>query len=64
MNPQTVNGLLKSGNLTRSEFTGPLRSKDTINDLEQRAKDNDIYVLVTTMQHPNGELRGEMKHAT
>jgi hypothetical protein len=57
---QTVNGLLKAGDLTRNDLSGPLKGKD-INDLQTRADNHDIYVLVTTVMHPNGELRGEME---
>jgi len=59
---QPVNGVLKVGNLTKSDF--PARSpmhKQDVSQLQQRFDDNDMYVLVTTVDHPNGLLRGQVK---
>ena len=57
---QEVNGQLKQGNLTKSSFDkGPMSKKDP-NELMQRFNDNDVYVLVTTTDHPEGLLRGQV----
>ncbi|EIE24296.1 hypothetical protein COCSUDRAFT_41546 [Coccomyxa subellipsoidea C-169] len=57
---QEVNGQLKQGNLTKSSFEkGPMSKKDP-NELMQRFNDNDVYVLVTTTDHPEGLLRGQV----
>lgn len=59
---QPVNGVLKVGNLTKSDFPAksPMHKQD-VDQLQQRFDDNDMYVLVTTVDHPNGLLRGQVK---
>jgi hypothetical protein len=56
---QPLNGLIKSGTLMRSSLTGPLNG-DSINDLQSSVDSGNVYVLVTTKQYPNGELRGQI----
>ena len=47
------------GTLTRNDLTGPLSGK-TIHDLVRQIKNGNTYVNVHTIQHPNGEIRGQI----
>jgi len=47
------------GTLTRSDLVGPLRGK-TIRDLVREFERGNAYVNVHTIQHPNGEIRGQV----
>ncbi|KAK9906806.1 hypothetical protein WJX75_008398 [Coccomyxa subellipsoidea] len=58
---QEVNGVLKHGTLTRKEMSKGPMSKGDMNELMKRADNGDIYVLVTTVEFPNGLLRGQME---
>ncbi|CAL8462135.1 g1666 [Coccomyxa elongata] len=57
-----VNGVLVVGSIDPSQLKGPLRGKG-VKDMKDRADDGDLYVLVVTMQNPNGELRGQVEPA-
>ena len=59
---QNVNGVLVSGSVDPAQLKGPLRGKG-VKDMKDRADDSDLYVLVVTMQNPNGELRGQVEPA-
>lgn len=52
------NGVIR-GVLTRSDLVGPLKGK-TIRDLARLMKCGNTYVNVHTIQHPNGEIRGQI----
>jgi hypothetical protein len=56
---QPANGVTASGTLDRGALHGPLRNRD-ISDFKARADDSDLYVLVVTTAHPDGELRGQV----
>lgn len=53
-------GNLASGVITASKLQGPLKGK-TIADLVQEIKSGDAYVNVHTVQHPAGEIRGQIE---
>ena len=50
-------GLLKTGSLTASAFTGPLAGK-TMSDLVTLLNAGSVYVNIGTSAHRSGELRG------
>lgn len=56
---QEVNGVLVAGSIDPAQLKGPLRGK-SVKDMKDRADDGDLYVLVVTMQNPNGGLRGQV----
>ncbi len=41
---------------------GPMSRKD-LNEFAQRSSDGDMYVLVTTVENPDGLLRGQVEPA-
>lgn len=55
--------MLKVGNLTKSDFDKGPMNKEDMDQLMQRFNDNDVYVLVTTTDHPDGLLRGQVHKA-
>lgn len=56
---QPVNGVINAGTLHKEYLKGPLRGKD-IKDFKDHCDEGGMYVLVTTTEHPNGELRGQV----
>lgn len=58
--PGKSNGVLAEGTITGSNLTGPLAGK-TIKDLINVMKSGNAYVNVHTIQHPAGEIRGQIK---
>ncbi|CAL8462133.1 g1664 [Coccomyxa elongata] len=55
-----VNGTLTTGTLKRDAFSkGPMNKKD-LNEFIKRSANGDMYVLVTTIEYPNGLLRGQV----
>lgn len=53
-------GELATGVITARQLQGPLKGK-TIDDLVQDIKNGDAYVNVHTVQHPAGEIRGQIE---
>jgi hypothetical protein len=53
-------GTLASGVITATKLQGPLKGK-TIADLVDQIKSGDAYVNVHTVQHPAGEIRGQIE---
>lgn len=53
-------GKLAEGVLTSADLRGPLQGK-TMAELVGHIKEGHIYLLVTTMQNKDGELRGKVK---
>ncbi|MFZ0333279.1 MAG: CHRD domain-containing protein [Candidatus Acidiferrales bacterium] len=53
-------GVLATGIITARRLEGPLKGK-TIADLVQEIKNGDAYVNVHTLQHPAGEIRGQIE---
>lgn len=56
---QSTNGIVKIGSLNRKDFFGPMRLRNA-NDLQNRVDDHDFYVMVTSAEYPNGEIRGQI----
>lgn len=54
------NGVVR-GVLTNRDLIGPLQGK-TIRDLVREFRNGNAYVNVHTIQHPNGEIRGQVVH--
>lgn len=54
----TRHGVVK-GVLTNARLAGPLRGK-TIADLVREIERGNAYINVHTIQHPNGEIRGQL----
>ncbi|XID96239.1 CHRD domain-containing protein [Paenibacillaceae bacterium WGS1546] len=48
------------GTLTRNDLVGPLSGR-TIQDLVREIKRGNAYVNVHTIQHPDGEIRGQIR---
>lgn len=55
-----VNGLLAEGTLTDKDIMGDFKGKK-IQDLANMIKSGDTYVNVHTDNHPEGEIRGQIK---
>ncbi len=53
-------GELATGVITARDLQGPLKGK-TVADLVQDIKNGDAYVNVHTVQHPAGEIRGQIQ---
>lgn len=53
-------GTLATGLITARKLEGPMKGK-TISDLVQEIKSGDVYVNVHTVQHPAGEIRGQIE---
>ncbi|NGM84474.1 CHRD domain-containing protein [Paenibacillus sp. 7124] len=50
------------GTLTAADLVGPLRGK-TLRSLVEEIKRGNTYANVHTIQHPDGEIRGQIKKA-
>ena len=57
---ETMNGILTSGNITNADLEGPMAGK-TLIDLNKAMELGETYVNVHTEEHPNGEIRGQIK---
>ena len=55
-----INGILASGNITNADLEGPMAGK-TLIDLTKAMELGETYVNVHTEEHPNGEIRGQIK---
>ena len=57
---EPINGNLVSGNITNANLEGPMAGK-TLIDLTKSMELGETYVNVHTEEHPNGEIRGQIK---
>ena len=57
---ESMNGILTSGNITNADLEGPMAGK-TLIDLNKAMELGETYVIVHTEEHPNGEIRGQIK---
>ena len=57
---EPINGNLVSGNITNAKLEGPMAGK-TLIDLTKSMELGETYVNVHTEEHPNGEIRGQIK---
>lgn len=57
---QTPVGLLMKGNISTSDFQGPMQGT-TLDVLKSKMNNSQTYVNVLTTQHPDGEIRGPVK---
>ncbi len=60
-NPISVRRRVFIGTITRDDLVGPLRGRSLRALLRQMRRGN-AYVNVHTTQHPNGEIRGQIRH--
>jgi CHRD domain len=58
-----VTGLLSEGNITTANLEGPLAGKQ-LSDLTSSMQAVETYVNIHTVQHKNGEIRGQISNAT
>ena len=56
----TAKGMLMRGNVTDSSLAGAMKGK-TLADLQTAIANGDTYVNLATSDHPDGELRGQIK---
>ncbi len=56
----TPSGMIMRGNITDSSLTGPMKGQ-TLADLKTAMANGDTYVNVHTKDHPNGEIRAQIK---
>jgi hypothetical protein len=57
---EPINGNLASGNITNANLEGPMAGK-TLIDLTKSIELGETYVNVHSEEHPNGEIRGQIK---
>jgi hypothetical protein len=57
---EVMNGILTRGNITNTDLEGPMAGK-TLIDLKKAMELGETYVNVHTEEHPNGEIRGQIK---
>jgi len=57
---EPINGNLASGNITNANLEGPMAGK-TVMDLTKSMELGETYVNVHSEEHPNGEIRGQIK---
>lgn len=58
--PEPLKGILTSGNISNADLEGPMAGK-TLIDLNKAMELGETYVNVHTEEHPNGEIRGQIK---
>ena len=56
----TAKGMIMRGNVTDASLTGAMAGK-TLADLQTAMANGDTYVNLATSDHPDGELRGQIK---
>jgi hypothetical protein len=56
----TAKGMIMRGNVTDASLTGAMAGK-TLADLQTAMENGDTYVNLATSDHPDGELRGQIK---
>jgi hypothetical protein len=56
----TAKGMLMRGNVTDASLTGAMAGK-TVADLQTAIANGDTYVNLATSDHPDGEIRGQVK---
>jgi hypothetical protein len=59
--PDRFQGVLAVGVITEASLVGPLAGQ-TLEDLLEAMLDGNTYVNVHTLQHPPGEIRGQIRH--
>jgi CHRD domain len=57
---EPISGNLASGNITNANLEGPMAGK-TVMDLTKSMELGETYVNVHSEEHPNGEIRGQIK---
>ena len=57
---KTPGGVAIKGNFTASDFEGSLKGK-ALPDLQSAMGTNETYVNIHTSDHPDGEIRGQIK---
>ena len=57
----TTYGMIIRGNLTDSSLQGPVQGK-TLGDLISLMNSGDTYVNILTLNHPDGEIRGQIQN--
>ncbi|MEI4804005.1 CHRD domain-containing protein [Bacillus sp. NPDC077411] len=60
-NPVSIECATFTGTITQEELIGPLAGQ-TLDDLVREINSGNIYINVHTVQHPNGEIRGQLQH--
>ena len=56
----SFSGVLKEGSFTADDLEGPLKGK-TIEDLVSMILADSVYFNVGTLDHANGEIRGQLQ---
>jgi hypothetical protein len=57
---KTPGGVTIEGNFTASDFEGSMKGK-ALSDLQSAMGTNETYVNIKTSDHPDGEIRGQIK---
>ncbi len=57
---KTASGVIIEGNITASDLQGSMKGK-ALADLQSAMGSEDTYVNIHTAQHPDGEIRGQIK---
>ena len=57
---KTTGGVTIKGNFTASDFKGSMKGK-ALSDLQSAMGTNETYVNIHTSDHPDGEIRGQIK---
>ena len=57
---KTPGGVTIEGNFTASDFEGSMKGK-ALSDLQSAMNTNGTYVNIHTSDHPDGEIRGQIK---
>jgi hypothetical protein len=53
-------GVTIKGNFTASDLEGSMKGK-TLSALQSVMGTNETYVIIKTKEHPDGEIRGQIK---
>ena len=59
-NTKTPGGVTIEGNFTASDFEGSMKGK-ALSDLQSAMGTNETYLNIKTSDHPDGEIRGQIK---